>query len=183
MEDEARVYAHWRRAQGMRQGEHFPAFTLSTIDGQSIDTSMFEGKVTHITTWHYGCLPCMAEIPYLNLLKDAYTNDTTVQFFAFFRDSITQTDTGLGFYAPSIARFQDGEQLPPKFMYEVDFNYVHVPNTGAFAEQVGIRGNPQNFIIGPNGTVLYHAIGASEEDNSSHAEELRKQIEAGKCGL
>ena len=46
-----------------------PDFKTVNVYGDSLTNINFIGKTTVINFWEHGCMPCMAEIPYLNKLK------------------------------------------------------------------------------------------------------------------
>src|SRR5260221_3146878 len=49
-----------------------PAFTVTALDGRSITSSEWRGKVVLINFWATWCPPCRAEIPDLVALQDKY---------------------------------------------------------------------------------------------------------------
>lgn len=55
-----------------------PSFRLKDINGNVIDSKTFAGKVVYINFWNTHCVPCVAEIPDLNRLKQKYQNQDVV---------------------------------------------------------------------------------------------------------
>ena len=54
------------------EGKPAPAFTLKNLQGQSIALSNFKGKVVLADFWGSFCLPCVAQLPYLETLHKKY---------------------------------------------------------------------------------------------------------------
>src|SRR6476659_1603802 len=55
-----------------------PSFTLKTLDGGTVSSASFRGKVTISNFWATGCGPCRAEIPDLIALQKKYPNELQV---------------------------------------------------------------------------------------------------------
>lgn len=62
-----------------------PDFELQNLQNHLKRNTDYLGKVTLINLWFTSCAPCITEIPYLNYLKDAYTDQ--VNFVAITFDS------------------------------------------------------------------------------------------------
>lgn len=50
-------------------GTDFSAFTFHDINGKQVRINDFKGKLIYIDIWTTGCMPCMAEAPYLSKLE------------------------------------------------------------------------------------------------------------------
>lgn len=59
-------------------GQPLPDFSLIDVDGNEIDLGDLKGKPIVINFWFTTCLPCIAEMPALNELKEKYANTDVV---------------------------------------------------------------------------------------------------------
>jgi len=55
-----------------------PAFTVTALDGRSITSSEWRGKVVLVNFWATWCPPCRAEIPDLIALQDKYRDHLVI---------------------------------------------------------------------------------------------------------
>ncbi len=55
-------------------GHPAPDFKLKDFEGNPVKLSDFKGKYVYIDVWATWCRPCMAEMPYLEKLKEKYKN-------------------------------------------------------------------------------------------------------------
>jgi peroxiredoxin len=56
------------------EGQPLPDFNLKSIDGKEMKLKELKGKPMVINFWFAGCIPCLAELPELNALKEKYKN-------------------------------------------------------------------------------------------------------------
>ncbi|GAB5538979.1 MAG: hypothetical protein Salg2KO_10820 [Salibacteraceae bacterium] len=164
----------------LKTGESFPEFILIDQNGKKIDNSYFYGKITHLNTWYFGCAPCMEEVPFLNMLKEEYSNDTNVQFISFFKDSIINQGSKILFFPPHKFSNLSIEELNEAYLNE-PFTYTQVSNCDSFLIKNNMRSFPQNIIVDGNGKITYHQFGASIGDNSNLIRNLKNQIELIRC--
>ncbi|MFV0480621.1 MAG: TlpA family protein disulfide reductase [Campylobacteraceae bacterium] len=59
------------QSNGVKVGEKAPSISAKDVSGQKIDLNDYKGKVVVVKFWEKGCASCMAELPQLQLLKDA----------------------------------------------------------------------------------------------------------------
>lgn len=101
-----------------------PQFEISSTSGRNFNQDSVKGKITLINFWYYGCIPCMAEIPALNDLKDEFENDKSVQIISLFKDSIKV------YRASSFTNRRNPAQLPISVSQhpKVNWNSLGIPD-------------------------------------------------------
>lgn len=50
------------------------SFTSTTLDGEEVNESIFEGKITMVNIWATFCTPCIGEMPDLQKLHEDYAD-------------------------------------------------------------------------------------------------------------
>lgn len=116
------------------EGKPAPAFSVTTIDGKTIDAQFLKGKVLVLNVWFIGCLGCMEEIPRLNELALKYAGNRDVVFLALAPDP-----------PGSLA----------EFIKKTPLGYLHSGNAEATIERFGVGSFPRNAVIGKDGRIAY----------------------------
>ena len=120
-------------------GQSAPDFRLSLLDGETVSLAGLRGQVTVVNFWATWCPSCVEEMPDLQAVWEAY-DDQNVAFLG--------------------VAFQDEEATVRSAMAEYGTTYAVGLDTGdRIAEQYGITGIPETFIVGPDGRVAYVHIG------------------------
>lgn len=102
-------------------------FTVRDLDGKTISTEAWRGKVTIVNFWATWCAPCRAEIPDLVALQDKYRDQLQII-------GISQDETG-----PEVVR---------QFAAEHRINYPIVMSTPELEKIFsGIYALPTSFIV------------------------------------
>jgi thiol-disulfide isomerase/thioredoxin len=116
-----------------------PAFTVQDLDGRTISTDSWRGKVTIVNFWATWCPPCRAEIPDLIALQEKYRDQLQVI-------GISQDETG-----PETVR---------QFVTEHGINYPIVMSTPEL-ERIftGIYALPTSFIIDRDARIVQKHVG------------------------
>jgi thiol-disulfide isomerase/thioredoxin len=125
-------------------GTLLPAFTLNTVDGQTIDFSHLHGKVLILNFWATWCGPCKEEMPALDRLSRQFDP----------RDVAILTITTEHARTP-IQQFmkQFDSALPVLLDEQRDVSLAFM-----------VRGLPTTVFISKNGTVIGRAVGPREWD-------------------
>lgn len=126
--------------KGQLIGKQAPDFEQSTPDGKKVRLSDYKGKYLLLDFWASWCGPCRAENP--NVLK-AYNQ---------------YHDKGLEILAVSLDT--DRERWV-KAIKEDALPWTHVSDLqrkNSIANQFGISGIPDNFLIAPDGTVIARGL-------------------------
>ena len=86
----------------LRVGDRAPRFDVKTLDGKLLSLDGFKGKFVLLDFWATWCTPCVAELPNLKAVHEAYRNDHQ---FAIVSLSLDET-------ADVLARFVKDHKLP-----------------------------------------------------------------------
>ncbi|MEX6687414.1 TlpA disulfide reductase family protein [Danxiaibacter flavus] len=122
-----------------------PDFIFKDLDGNNISSANLSGYIVHINFWSTTCGPCKAEFDDLNKLKAQYA-EKKVKFIAF---------------AP------ENKKEIMKVFKRKRLNYIIIPNSGSYFEQLGIDTYPVNFFVNNEGVITKVTTGASFEKNAT----------------
>jgi thiol-disulfide isomerase/thioredoxin len=115
-----------------------PSFTVQTLDGQTISSSTWRGKVTLLNFWATWCPPCKAEIPDLIALQNKYRDQLQII-------GISEDET------PDVVR---------RFIAEHRINYPVVMATPDIQRALpGVSGLPTSFMLDREGRVVVKHVG------------------------
>lgn len=108
--------------------EPAPAFQVQTLDGETINSSHFAGKVLLLDFWATWCRPCLVQFPELQRIYDKYANHSEA--------AMLMINTGWnGDDVPTIRRFMQANPytFPVAFdsagQMSRDFDVVSLPHT------------------------------------------------------
>jgi cytochrome c biogenesis protein CcmG/thiol:disulfide interchange protein DsbE len=123
-------------------GKEAPVFDLPALDGTQLRTADLTGSVVVVNFWNSWCLPCKQE------------HDALVEFYerhagepGFAMVGIVRDDT-----EGAIRNYVDAQDVP----YSVAFD----PGSRA-ALDYGTRGQPETFLIAPDGVIVASKYGPS----------------------
>jgi thiol-disulfide isomerase/thioredoxin len=117
-------------------GEEFPVFAVTDLNGRGYSKKELAGKVVVVNFWFIGCAPCEMERSELNSIYNSYKDNPNVVFLSFARNQKEQIE---------------------KFLVTRPFLYPVVPLT---EELLGLKGYPQNQIIGKDGRYFFNSLAA-----------------------
>jgi len=130
-----------------------PNFQLQDINGKTVSLSDYRGKVVLVNFWATWCPPCRAEMPAMQRLNDKMA--------------------GLDFVMLAVNVEPDGEHTVPSFLQGKSYTFPILLDLGAKAQnRYGVFRFPETFIIGKDGVILNHILGAREWDDSSTVDYL-----------
>lgn len=112
-------------------GTRFPIEFLKGSDGRNYPKTMLAGQPTLVNFWFTSCLPCIAEIPMLNALKEEAKNQ-----FNFL--AIT---------------FENSETVRA-FLKQHNFSYTQIVAGKSAIDHLKITAYPTNFILDKNGIII-----------------------------
>jgi cytochrome c biogenesis protein CcmG, thiol:disulfide interchange protein DsbE len=113
-----------------------PAFDLPTLDGTRVTDADLQGKYTLVNFWNTWCGPCIDELPALQEFHEAHKDDTDVQMVGIVRDP-NESKSVITSYAKANG---------------MDWTLAMDPGNKA-ALDFATRGQPESFLVDPNGVV------------------------------
>jgi cytochrome c biogenesis protein CcmG, thiol:disulfide interchange protein DsbE len=123
-------------------GASIPDFSLTTFDGQTIDTLERRGQILVINFWASWCKPCEQEAAEL---EEAHRR---------------LKDDGVLFLG---VNYVDTEREALAYLDRFDITYPNGPDLGTRISQAfRIRGVPETYIVNPEGRLTYVKIGPFE---------------------
>jgi cytochrome c biogenesis protein CcmG/thiol:disulfide interchange protein DsbE len=129
-----------RRQQGpVGVGTRMPEFSLTTFDGETIDSKDLQGKVLLVNFWASWCVPCEEEAAELEQAWQLYREDDVVF---------------LG------VDYVDTEREARAYLERFGISYPNGPDLRTRISQAfRIRGVPESYVVAPDGTIVSVKIG------------------------
>ena len=128
-----------------------PAWTLKDVDGRTVKSSDFAGKVVILDFWATWCPPCKAEIPGFIELQKEYGNK--------------------GLVVVGVSLDEGGSAAVKPFMNELGMDYAVLMGDDKIVQDFGsFEGIPTTFVIDRNGKIAGGHMGYGSK------EEFEKQI-------
>ena len=127
-----------RRAQSgpITVGQRVPGFTLTSFDGQTIDTGDYAGKVIVVNFWASWCKPCEQEAFELEQAYQYYKPGGEVLFLGV--DWVDTEPEALG------------------FINKFGLTYLNGPDLGTkIGQMFRIQGVPETYVIDPEGKLAF----------------------------
>ncbi len=139
----------WAQSEiGIEKGDAPPNFTLSTLDGKSINLSDLKGKKVVLNFWATWCSPCKAEMPHMQNYYEENQDEQNVEILAV---NLTKQDRGL----KALQEFVEE--------YELTFP-VLLDETGQVGEEYKVLAIPTTYFISTNGIIYEKRIGPMNEE-------------------
>lgn len=122
------------KASDIMQGKAFPAINLPVFASATLDDDT-PRIVNLFASW---CAPCIAELPHLKALSE---------------------ETGAALIG--VAWKDTPEALTSWFeQHGNPFAATYLDTNGAFGISLGLRGLPETYLVGADGSILLHHVGA-----------------------
>ena len=130
-----------------------PDFMLEDTEGRLHHLSDYRGRTVIVNFWATWCPPCREEIPSMNRAWHKLSGD------------------GVVFLAINM-----GEDEDTIFIFTADYPAdfpLLLDRTGEVIAQWPVKGLPTTYIVAPDGTIAYRAIGGRAWDDPSFLELIR----------
>lgn len=123
-------------------GRPAPSFDLAVVGGSGlrVSSTSFAGHVEVVNVWASWCVACRQEVPYLNAFAHTWTSRGVGLVGLVYADSDTD-----------VAAFES--------QYHITWPSLADPGDQV-ALRLGVSGVPETFVIGPDGRLRAHLIGA-----------------------
>ncbi len=140
-------------------GDIAPNFELTTLGGEIFNLEAQRGKVVLVNFFATWCPPCREELPYL---ENEIWRRFDPEDFALIVAGREEDDAVIGPFVES-----NGYSLP----------FAGDPDKAAY-DRYASRFIPRNFVIGPDGTVLFQSQGFEREDFDRMIAVIEAAVEA-----
>lgn len=130
-----------------------PDFTLQDTSGKTHTLSDYRGRPVIINFWTTWCPPCREELPSMNRAWHMIEKE------------------GIAMLAINM-----GEDEDTIFIFSADYPTdfpVLMDRSGEVIEQWPVKGLPTTYVIAPDGTIAYRAIGSREWDETALLDRVR----------
>jgi thiol-disulfide isomerase/thioredoxin len=124
---------------GVRVGEPAPDLSLADLEGHRWSTADADGRLVWVNFWAISCEPCRTEMPAMQRLAEAYTDELL----------ILGVDWG--------EERGDVEDFVRR--YGIAYPILLDPGLETFYRWAGTDGLPRHYFIGSEGTVLREIVG------------------------
>jgi peroxiredoxin len=123
--------------------EFAPEFTLTDLDGNTVELASLRGKTVILDFWATWCPPCEFQVPELNAFFQAHQGDPSVEVIGISVDT-------------------DGPEVVSAWVKEKQVQYPIVIGDEDLARRYGAMGFPTLIIVAPDGTVDSRHVGLIE---------------------
>lgn len=129
-------------------GSLAPTFTLKNLEGEEVALESYRGKIVVLNFWGSWCPPCKEEMPYLE---------------AFYKE---ENRYNAKLLTVNIMQEEDvSPEVIQSFVTQNGYTFPVLLDEGSqVAQNYGVYGIPQTFILDENGKLLYIKYGPFEQD-------------------
>lgn len=130
-----------------------PELTGTTLEGNRIDPSQFQGKTVVVGVWATWAVPSEAELVVLDRVAQSYASDPDVAVLGINLD--------------------DDTSAAMAFVRESDVSFDSIEHGQSLADALGLEGVPTTYVISPDGLVTATVYGAPTDPTDATAVEAR----------
>lgn len=140
-----------------KTGQNVPAFSVTTLDGKTININDLKGKVVLLNFFATWCGPCMAEMPRVEKeIWQKYKNEN--------------------FVVLALGREHSKEELD-KFNKEKGFTFLIAPDTKRAVFSLFAKESiPRNYLIDKEGKIIWQGIGYDKNEFDKLIVEIGKAL-------
>ncbi|MGG4169127.1 redoxin domain-containing protein [Rossellomorea vietnamensis] len=134
--------------EGLTKGDSAPDFSLTTLNGEEVKLSDYQGKKVILNFWATWCPPCKAEMPHMEQYYEKNAKKENVEILAV---NLTSQDEG----EKAVQQFVDG--------YELTFPIL-MDEKGDIGEEYRAFTIPTTYMIDTNGIIQHKIVGPMNEE-------------------
>lgn len=150
-----------KRGNGLLDvGTDAPDWTLKDPKGTEVSLASLRGKVVVLDFWAVWCGPCKAAMPSVQRLHKTYEKSGKVAVFG-------------------MNSWERPTNNPEKYMKDSGYTYGLLLKADDVASAYKVTGIPAFYVIGPDGKILWNAVGS----NPAHEKEISEVIDAALKGM
>ncbi|MDA8165155.1 MAG: redoxin domain-containing protein [Desulfobacteraceae bacterium] len=139
----ALVLAGCSREKKLKIGDPAPPFTVTSLDGETISLTAYQGKPVILRFWSTDCKFCRADTPIFNRYFDQYKKKGL-------RVVYINTDS-----TPAEVR---------KFVKDLDIIFPVVAQAGDLAKKYQVKVLPQTIVLDPDHRIMAAILGGVSEE-------------------
>ncbi len=121
-----------------------PSFKLTTLDGTTLDSASLQGKTVVVNFFNSWCIPCQQESPALKAFYAEHKNEPDFAMVGIVHDDETA----------AVRDYVKGEQIGWP---------VALDPKGEAALGFGTTGQPETYVISPDGVAVCGTLGPSTQ--------------------
>lgn len=140
-------------------GTAAPALRLPDLDEEMTDLADYRGRVVVVNFWATWCPPCRREMPSLERLN-----------LGLQEEGVTVLAVNIGEDADTVFAFLGTVEPAPTFPLLFDPEAVSL-------DDWGVKGLPTTFVVAPDGSLAYRAVGGREFYHPQVVRQLRKLLQ------
>lgn len=149
------------QSQELTEAEHVEQAAFIDMQGDTVRTSDFEGKVVLIDFWETWCKPCLASFPTMQQLLEEYPDDFAVLAVN--------------------PEFADSKENAQQFIASNDYEFAYLLDRNNLNEKLGVQTIPFKAYVDADGNFIKTSVGSYGADKDY--KELKSIIEAHKDTL
>lgn len=140
--------------EGLAKGELSPDFELTTLEGEKVKLSDYQGKKVILNFWATWCPPCRAEMPHMQNYFEEHATGNNVEILAV---NLTTEDRGIDKVRNFVKEYELTFPIPMDEKGDIGTLYQAVTIPTSY--MIDTEGRVQNKVVGPmNETMMKEMI-------------------------
>ncbi|UJF25972.1 peroxiredoxin [Planococcus sp. 107-1] len=140
--------------EGLAKGELSPDFELTTLEGEKVKLSDYQGKKVILNFWATWCPPCRAEMPHMQNYFEEHAAGNNVEILAV---NLTTEDRGIDKVQNFVKEYELTFPIPMDEKGDIGTLYQAVTIPTSY--MIDTEGRVQNKVVGPmNETMMKEMI-------------------------